>query len=207
MANRVVLLVALVLPMLAQTSRVPFRRCPSDGQTGPIGAPKGRTAVVHLEPKMAMGLAYYQAVGPRVLAPRGWHCFGLYGSSGDILYIAPEPIQPDLSAQPPRGAGVVLHNVIGGGSGTSMVTPVIARVFPQYWPLVRGLIQAGDLSEEDNVFGPYPTDKLIRQTTTLVQFQTPPHSEGLGTMESFKPSDEPIDGLAIRSSTAASTRL
>ncbi len=46
-------------------------------------------------------------------------------------------------------------------------------------------------------FGPYPGDKLIVQTDRLVQFQTVPHSEGLGTMSRLKANDDPIDGVAI----------
>ena len=46
-------------------------------------------------------------------------------------------------------------------------------------------------------FGSYPDDTLIVQTDRRVQFQTPPHSEGLGTMSRLKANDDPVDGVAI----------
>ncbi len=46
-------------------------------------------------------------------------------------------------------------------------------------------------------FGPYPNDELIVQTARLVEYQMPPHSEGLGTMNRLKPDADPIDGFAM----------
>jgi hypothetical protein len=46
-------------------------------------------------------------------------------------------------------------------------------------------------------FGPYPTDKLISQSDRIVEYETPPHSMGLGTMSRLQTSDYPIDGVAI----------
>ncbi len=37
----------------------------------------------------------------------------------------------------------------------------------------------------------------MSQTDRLVQFQTPPNAEGLGTMSRLKANDDPIDGVAI----------
>jgi hypothetical protein len=72
---------------------VPFVGCRSDGQTGPLDAPKRRSKSVLIAAKDAQNLAYYQsAQGIGVLAPRGWQCFGLYGSGGDTLYVTPSPI-------------------------------------------------------------------------------------------------------------------
>lgn len=67
-------------------SLVPFVGCKSDGQTGPQKAPNGKPVLLPLPAKFAERLAYYkseQSAG--VLAPRGWYCFGTYGSSGDTL--------------------------------------------------------------------------------------------------------------------------
>ncbi len=55
----------------------------------------------------------------------------------------------------------------------------------------------GDLEANDYRFGPYPHGRLINRTGTLVQFETAPHSEGLGTTRLLKEGDEPIDSVAF----------
>ena len=40
-------------------------------------------------------------------------------------------------------------------------------------------------------------DKLTYRSDLVVEFQTPPHSEGLGTQYGLTPNDEPINGVAI----------
>jgi hypothetical protein len=191
----------LILPfcsaLIAQTTRVPFVGCAQDGQAGPVEAPKGTDVPVEVEPRVARRLAFYSSGGGfGVLAPRGWYCFGFYGSSGGPLFVSPRPIRAgDLF--PMVGPEVELDAIEGSGSGTGMAAEVWARVFPAFWPIVKGLISNGDLPAGEYTFGPYPKDKLIAQTERIVQFQTPPHSEGLGTMSHFKPDDDPIDGVAI----------
>src|SRR5713226_5745414 len=72
---------------------VPFIGCKSDGQVGPVEAPKGTSTSVPISRKEALELAYYRsAQGVGVLAPRGWYCFGTYGSGGDTLFVSPQPI-------------------------------------------------------------------------------------------------------------------
>jgi hypothetical protein len=49
--------------------------------------------MVELDPSVARRLAYYESgVSRGVLAPRGWFCFGVYGSSGSAFLVTPEPI-------------------------------------------------------------------------------------------------------------------
>lgn len=182
--------------LVAQTVRVPFVGCDSDGQVGPYGVPKGTDKVVQISRRAAQRLAYYQAFGYGVLAPRGWYCFGTYGSSGSSFFISPRPIKAgDLFSM--VGPAVELDAIEGGGSGTALAAEVWARVFPAFWPIVKGLINNGDLPANGYAFGPYPADKLLVRTARLVRFRTPPRSEGLGTMGHFKANDDPIDGVAI----------
>jgi hypothetical protein len=52
--------------------------------------PKHMRALVPKD--MAISLAYYshhESSGSGVLAPRGWDCFGTYGSGGSTLYVVP----------------------------------------------------------------------------------------------------------------------
>ena len=51
-------------------------------------------------------------------------------------------------------------------------------------------------SPADYHFAPFPTDKLIYKNPDLVEFTTPAHADGIGTMSRLTPSDHPIRGLA-----------
>ena len=85
------------LTAAAQKVPVSFVGCPSDGQLGPQPAPNHHANLPTLPSAIAAQLAYYAAAqGPAILAPRGWTCFAQYGSDGDILYVAPQPITFDL---------------------------------------------------------------------------------------------------------------
>ena len=81
----------LLTPFAAAAAQtVPFVGCASDGQQGPVAAPKGQPKALNIDPAAAKGLAWYQAqYSAGALAPRGWKCFSFYGSSGVTLTIAP----------------------------------------------------------------------------------------------------------------------
>jgi hypothetical protein len=90
-------------PLFAQTQpvkgsdvQVPFVGCEADGQVGAVAAPKKAEKVVKIDAGMAQRLAYYKAeYSPGVLAPRGWYCFGTYGSNGSSLFVSPQLIKRD----------------------------------------------------------------------------------------------------------------
>ena len=85
------LCVQLSLPAASEVT-VPFVGCRSEGQAGPLGAPKGTVTSVLIGGRTAQALAYYgSALDLGVLAPRGWYCVGIYGSGGDFLYVSSEP--------------------------------------------------------------------------------------------------------------------
>ena len=89
-----------------------------------------------------------------------------------------------------------IDNLDGTTFGRFEVAHVIARVFPAHRAFVRNVIETfGGAS--DYKFRPYPDDKLIKQTDRLVEYQTPRHSEGLGTMSRLRANSDPIDGVAI----------
>jgi hypothetical protein len=62
---------------------------------------------------------------------------------------------------------------------------------------VEGIIKDGMGSASDFPFGPYPNDKLTSKGARTVEFQTPPHAEGLGTAASLRANGYPINGVAI----------
>jgi hypothetical protein len=194
--NSAAVLILFSSGLLAQTVRVPFVGCESSGQTGLLDAPQGTGKAVQNAARAAQELAYYEAAnGLGVFAPRGWHCYGTSGSSGADLLVLPRPITPaDWSGT--TSPAVHVESLSGNTSGRFEVARVIARVFPAHKAFVQNVIEMFGRAS-DYKLGSYPNDKLIVQTERLVQYQTAPRSEGLGTMNRLKPNDDPIDGLAI----------
>jgi hypothetical protein len=183
-------------------ARVPFVGCASDGQQGPQPAPKGKAKLVQMDARTAKRLAYYQTENSLgVLAPRGWYCLGMLGSSGSTLFVSPQPIKSaEIFSPPLRGlAGPAIQATfnISGTSGRFQVAQVIARVFPAHRAFVQSVIDEGTEPASDYPFGPFPGDKLILQSDRIVEFQTPPHSEGLGTISWLRANDSPITGVEI----------
>jgi hypothetical protein len=179
----------------AQT--VPFVGCPSDGQQGPVAAPKGQPKALDIEPAAAARLAWYQArYAAGALAPRGWKCFSLYGSSGTMLAIAPSGKLDDPS-QPIAGPAVVLTDDIGGTSGRFEVAKIAARIFAGPEKAFIGSVIAEGIEPKENFpAGPYPADTLTYKTLTLVEFATPAGKDGLGTAGRLAKSALPVVGLA-----------
>lgn len=126
-----------------------------------------------------------------MLGPRGWYCFGEYGSSGETLFVSPEPIFQTSFMGP---AIEFSHRDGGTGSGAFGVAEVIARVFPDFKAFAKNVSEGFGTSIP---FGPYPNDKLIYRGKREVEYKTPAQTEGLGTQGSLKQSDSEIEGVAI----------
>jgi len=183
-------------------SVVPFVGCKSDGQIGPRKAPHGKPKRLSITPDLAQRLAYYEEEGGLgVLAPRGWYCFGTYGSSGTNLYVATHPIDPKLvlsgSWKGFAGRAVQFRIEYGGTSGRFGVAQTIARVFPTHSDFVSSVISEGMASPSNFPHGPYPNDKLVYKSNECVEFETPALSNGLGTDSFLLPSPDPIYGAKI----------
>jgi hypothetical protein len=189
-------------PTRIQPVSVPFVGCPSNGQLGPLKAPSGASQTVAIPIGQAQRLAYYKAEnGLGVLAPRGWHCFGTYGSDGSTLYAAPEQIDGELFSGNWRGfsgPAVQVSSIQGGTSGRFEVARVIARIFPSHMDFVKAVIAEGIEPAADFPVGPYPADKLVySKSNTTVEFETPANLDGLGTASRFVKNGEAIYGVAI----------
>lgn len=205
MRNCAAVLISIALwshALLGQAVRIPFVGCESFGQAEVIEAPRGNNRILQLKASVSQKLAYYQSsVAPGVLAPLGWHCVGLYGSSGGDLLVAPQPLdRGDVFLQNGEitGPAVEVSEIGGGTSGRFEVAHVLARVFPAHTAFVQDLIDSFDFSPSEFKFGPFPNDKLLVQKDQFVEFRTPPHSEGLGSIDTrLKANDDPIDGVAI----------
>jgi hypothetical protein len=182
--------------------RVPFVGCKSDGQVGPVESPQDKSKVVATTADVAQRLAYYKAeYGIGVLAPRGWHCFGVYGSNGSSLFVSPEPIYPSnlfsVSWKGFVGEVIQISVEIGDTSGRFGVARIIARVFPDHKSFVSDVIAEGIEPASSFPYGPYPNDKLTYRSDEIVEYQTPANDDGLGTESRLLKNGSPISGVAI----------
>lgn len=196
----------LVLPHAdAQVATsVPFVGCASDGQSGPKRAPHERAKVLSISPHLASRLAYYQAEeGSGVLAPRGWHCFGTYGSSGGSLFVAPQMIDGKVVFSDKwkgfSGPVIQITDSLGGTSGRFEVASIIARVFPAHKAFVASVIAEGIEAAADFPSGSYPKDRLHYRSKDIVEYETPPQTDGLGTRSHLQKSDRAITGVEMLS--------
>lgn len=189
-----------------KAAAIPFIGCKSDGQMGPQSAPTGKSQVLAVSASTAQQLAYYKdKFGFGVFGPRGWHCFGAYGSDGDFLYVSPLPInRADLLSMQWSGfTGPVIQmtNEYGGTSGRFGVAAIIARVFPAYKGFVKDVmnedIEAGINPPNSYASGPYPKDKLTYRGKSIVEYVTAENADGLGTHSRLQKNAIPISGVAI----------
>jgi hypothetical protein len=184
---------------------VPFVGCKSDGQQGPLEAPAGKSRIVSITHEAVSQVAYYKSEeGPGVLAPRGWYCFGTYGSNGSSLFVSPEPISSaELLSDNWKGfsgPAIQISCASGDTSGRFAVAHTIARVFPAHKAFAdRVHAEEADLGVDNSLhFGPYPTDRLTYKTKDVVEFQTPANKNGLGTESSkLRKNSDPINGVAM----------
>lgn len=182
--------------------RVPFVGCASDGQVGAIKAPYAPNKTVPISAQVAQRLAYYKAEdGFGVLAPRGWHCFGTYGSNGASLYVSPDPINGaqllSTTWKGFAGPAIQVSSSIGDTSGRFEVAKIIARVFPAYKQFVENVVAEGIEPASSFPFGAFPQDQLTYRSKRIVEFKTPANADGLGTASWLLRNGHPISGLAI----------
>lgn len=187
-------------PQQASAS-IPFIGCRSDGQTGPMQAPKGTSRSLPVNNEAAQKLAFYKsALGVGVLAPRGWYCFGTYGSGGDTLIVSPRPIDTaNIFSTGPgdlAGPAIQVSYRFGGTSGRFEVAEIIARVFPAYKAFATKVMK--ELQPGDSLaFGPYAADSMTYKSKSMVEYRTPAQTDGLGTRFWLPKNGSPIDGAAI----------
>ena len=146
----------------------------------------------------ARELAFYREFeGVGVLAPRGWHCLGVYGSSGNDLLVSPDPIRPARVGNF-SGPAIAVSRRRDENSGRYDVAELIARIFPVFRDyLTRKSVEA-DLSLQYSTFAPYPKDRLTYLSDSVVEYNTPAGTAGLGThSEWLRANGSPIQGVAI----------
>ena len=165
----------------ADPRRVPFVGCEADGQAGPLNAPQAARDELPLADAGGK-LAYYQAQkGPGVLGPRGWKCYGWYGSNGAFVVVGPELEVLKTLGGPFGSPRIVAQAVDGDTSGKYEIAGAVARVFPKYKSFVDKIVADDNIPAAYYVFEPYPADSLHYLSDEAVEFETPAHSEGLAS--------------------------
>jgi len=190
------MLIVCAPSQFGQSASVPFVGCVSYGQTQKLEAPKGTIRSVPINQGDAQALAYYaSADGIGLLAPRGWYCKGASGSGGYTLFLSPTPIDWSSGYKELKGPAIEFnHATNDNGSGRGDIAEVMARVFPAYRAAATRL-WPGDLPPPT---GPYPKDRLIYRSKTIVEYKTPGQNEGLGNHGSLLGKNGvPISGVAI----------
>jgi hypothetical protein len=180
--------------------RAPFVGCASDGQMGPQPPPDDQGEAPPLPPPLARRLAYYKSQDLDVLAPRGWHCLGLYGATGAALLVTPQAYRPGDLLKPEfriKGPAVQLSVSYGDTAGRFEAALVAARLFPTKQDYVQAVIGEGVVPAADFKLGPYPADILIRRDDADVEFITPANQAGMGTRGRLARAAGPIKGVAI----------
>ena len=181
----------------ADLQPVPFVGCASDGQMGPQPAPRRASATPSVPRAYAGRLAYYQSQEIGVLAPRGWRCFGLYGSNGSSIIVTPERHSRELVDGRPiiKGPAVELYATSSETSGRFEV----ARVASRFFPAAKAFVQAVAAEGLEDV-SPTPltkADRITARTAKRVDFVTAAGQQGLGTQSRLAPSPEPVRGAYV----------
>jgi len=176
---------------------IPFVGCPTGGQTGLQPAPKsGKSRWI--EGNIAARLAYYSPGDIGVVAPRGWHCSAVYGSSGSALIVVPDKQTAEafrrLRNVPIRGPFVWAGDSFGGTSGRGTVMEAIARYFPSHHDFIRR-VREMDLVFEPLPRGSYRHDLIRHRTSEYVRFMTPAWHQGEGANSLIAPNGTAVEGF------------
>lgn len=201
----VLLLILVILPVKAKDGlpliHIRTVGCPSDGQVGPQAAPPAGVKSMRLDPAIADHLVFYQAAdgyGGGVLGPRGWHCVNLYGSNGSFLVVTKDVVTPVELFQTKRisGPAIQLSFSSGGTSGRFDVAQAIARYFPAQKKFLDEVVAEKIEPRSSFPSGFHPNDRLLFRNATVIEFETPAHTQGIGTDSRLSPGDFPIRVIA-----------
>jgi hypothetical protein len=172
----------------AQTagSTIPFVGCI---ESGPMPndvtwtAPSGKPLATDLPPAVAAHLAVYASNWSAVLAPRGWACRSIVTPlKGVAMIVAPETAlgtETDIV----NGPAVIAWN----DESKAVVNAFKGRYFPQHAaPLVKQTLPfAPSLAPR------YASDIIRYRGALVLQYETPAHHAGLGSMAGMQAGSPP----------------
>jgi hypothetical protein len=164
-------------------TEVPAIGCPQDGQVGPQDAPAlPKTVSVTVPAGMGRFLAFYsvsEGIESGILAPKGWDCFGTYGSDGNTLYVVPNRLGGDIldrSEKVKNGPAVTKRISIGGTSGRFNVAKIGGRIFPSARAFALRVRKEGLDDPKEYVFTRWPADRIVRLSEFAASYMTPPRA-------------------------------
>jgi hypothetical protein len=146
-----------------------------------------------VDARIAPRLAYYVSDEIAVLAPRGWHCLAMFGSTGGDLIVRPNRLRTrDLTPSLPSLHGPVIEVglVYAGSSARFWLAGLIIGFFPRHIDFARRV------AAEGLEMPPSPRtsrDRISRVGPEEIRYETPALTTGLGT-----DSDIATDALPIR---------
>lgn len=169
-------------------SQLPFIGCPADVQGSREAPPPGGQKALPVQSAVADRLAFYEsAYDYGVVAPRGWNCVALVGSSGMMLIVTPSADDAKALIQVPRvpglgGPAVIFKFLYDDTSGRFPVAGYAARYFSgERTDLVQGVIAEGILPKEEILPPTFPDDRIAYRSKRTLEFATPAGSDGLGS--------------------------
>jgi hypothetical protein len=126
----------------------------------------------------------------------------LYGSSGSVVFVSPDPIDRRRIFEPAyrfKENVVEFGYTLGGTSGRFEVAAVSSRLFP----IARDFVNAVAKDQKD-IGGPpldlgqksLANDRIVGRSDTVVRFVTSAGHKGLGTRSRLAVNASPIDGFA-----------
>lgn len=93
-----------------------------------------------------------------------------------------------MNWQGPAGPVIEVTTISGQTSGRFDVARIIARYFPARMDFVHSVIAEGIEPASQFPSGPCPKDTLTHRNDRIVEYRTPPHTEGLGTVSQLQKS-------------------
>lgn len=201
-------MLVLTAPAIA-AEKIPFIGCSGMAMPGPTDAPTGDPVEVNFGASIASKLSHYQdADYLGIVAPRGWYCY-LSANAGDATLLV-TPSRDEIEAfkrvgeseSVASGPAVWFQTIEGGTGGGREAIKYGERFFPGALPkdFVQEVIddaKDNHLPINDYIFPRNTKDVIAYKSPTLLEFETPAHEDGLGTLAwgGLKKSELPIYGV------------
>jgi hypothetical protein len=176
---------------------VTFVGCVEHAMADEYPPPPAPALLPKLPEKLAARLVLYGSADLAVLAPRGWVCATLSGSSGGFLMVVPPEAEPaDWYKASFSGPAIQLSKSFSGTSGRFQVAQIFARIFPDQDRFVQSVIAEGLWPAGDFPKGPFANDEITVKRAELVEYRTPAGADGLGLKSRLGRGDA-ISGAAL----------
>ena len=93
------------------------------------------------------------------------------------------------------GPAIEIYHISSGASGMYDVAEVLARMFGEYKDQVAPVLA---LTDRPVPSCPYPQDAITHRSKMVVEFRTPPQTEGLGThLTWLRKNNLPVSGAVV----------